>query len=347
MPRKAALAQRAATDRRGGVHDHRQPRAPSTEHLPRVAGANPCARSGRGHRADRRRQRIGRRLGGRGPGRFRRWWSGSSATRASREASPAGSPPHRASGSPSSTTTPRSSRTPVAVMLDAARLAPARRRRRRPDALRRPPRGPPLGRTRAGQARHRRRPPGRDAGGRESDHQPLRGVRGDRRRALFRREMLDQVGGFDELLRLFRGRRPRLARAQPRVAGPVRARAVVYHHHSATAQHGSPAKLYLVGRNRVRTLAKNATAGMLASAGLGCWCTACRSRRLASLSGRTPWRPCAGARGACASGGGTGAAVAPHRRPLRLQRPLGFRRALQRHKRYTETEHNPAGLELR
>ena len=40
-------------------------------------------------------------------------------------------------------------------------------------------------------------------------------------------------------------------------------RAVVYHHHSATAQHGSPAKLYLVGRNRVRTLAKNATTGML------------------------------------------------------------------------------------
>ena len=40
--------------------------------------------------------------------------------------------------------------------------------------------------------------------------------------------------------------------------------AIVRHHHSASLGHGSPAKHFLVGRNRVRLLARNATASHLA-----------------------------------------------------------------------------------
>ena len=39
---------------------------------------------------------------------------------------------------------------------------------------------------------------------------------------------------------------------------------VAYHHGSATAGEASPAKYFLVGRNRMRLLAKNAPAGQLA-----------------------------------------------------------------------------------
>jgi len=44
--------------------------------------------------------------------------------------------------------------------------------------------------------------------------------------------------------------------------------AVVRHHHSATARHGSPLKYYWSGRNRVRVLARNATASQLWRYGL-------------------------------------------------------------------------------
>ena len=82
--------------------------------------------------------------------------------------------------------------------------------------------------------------------------------------AIFKREMLDQVGGFDESFFAFFEDADLAWRAHSHGWRALYApAAVVYHHHSATAQHGSPAKLYLVGRNRVRTLAKNATAGML------------------------------------------------------------------------------------
>jgi GT2 family glycosyltransferase len=154
--------------------------------------------------------------------------------------------------------------------------------------------------------------------------------------AIFRREMLDQVGGFDESFFAFFEDADLAWRAQ---AHGWRAlytpEAVVYHHHSATAQHGSPAKLYLVGRNRVRTLAKNASNGMLLLNAP--WMLAydaayvvyasLNSRSLAALRGRVDglreWRDYR------RSG-------APHRRPLSLRRPLGFRRALQRHRGYTE-----------
>jgi GT2 family glycosyltransferase len=148
--------------------------------------------------------------------------------------------------------------------------------------------------------------------------------------------MLDQVGGFDESFFAFFEDADLAWRAQAHGWRALYApEAVVYHHHSATAQHGSPAKLYLVGRNRVRTLAKNASNGMLLLNAP--WMLAydsayvvyasINSRSLAALRGRLDglreWREYR------RSG-------APHRRPLSLRRPLGFRRALQRHRGYTE-----------
>lgn len=154
--------------------------------------------------------------------------------------------------------------------------------------------------------------------------------------AIFRRKMLDQVGGFDETFFAFFEDADLAWRAQAHGWRALYApEAVVYHHHSATAQHGSPAKLYLVGRNRVRTLAKNASNGMLLlnTPWILAYDTAyvayasANSRSLAALRGRVDglreWRTYR------RSG-------APHRRPLPLRRPLGFRRALQRHRGYTE-----------
>src|SRR3954471_1344454 len=154
--------------------------------------------------------------------------------------------------------------------------------------------------------------------------------------AIFRRAMLDQVGGFDESFFAFFEDADLAWRAQAHGWRALYApQAVVYHHHSATAQHGSPAKLYLVGRNRVRTLAKNASRGMLLlnapwmlvyDAAYVLYASA-NGRTLAALRGRVAglreWRTYR------RSG-------APHRRPLSLRRPLGFRRALQRHRGYTE-----------
>ncbi|MEA2331515.1 MAG: hypothetical protein QOH58_1653 [Thermoleophilaceae bacterium] len=160
--------------------------------------------------------------------------------------------------------------------------------------------------------------------------------------ALFRREMLDQVGSFDDTFFAFFEDADLAWRAQAHGWRALYAPgAVVYHHHSATAQHGSPAKLFLVGRNRVRTLAKNATSGMLLANGL--WMLAydaayvlyasASGRTLAPLRGRLmgmrEWRTYR------RSGG-------PHRRPLGLMRPLGFRRALQRHKGYSEQQGSEA-----
>ena len=154
--------------------------------------------------------------------------------------------------------------------------------------------------------------------------------------AIFRRAMLDQAGAFDETFFAFFEDADLAWRAQAHGWRALYAPgAVVYHHHSATAQHGSPAKLYLVGRNRVRTLAKNASTEMLWLNGP--WMvaydtayvifTSVAGRTLAPLRGRLAglreWRSYR-RRGR------------PYRRSVRLRKPLGFRRALQRHKGYTE-----------
>jgi GT2 family glycosyltransferase/glycosyltransferase involved in cell wall biosynthesis len=152
--------------------------------------------------------------------------------------------------------------------------------------------------------------------------------------ALFRRRMLEQVGGFDVSFFAFYEDADLAWRAHAHGWRALYApRAVVHHHHSATAQHGSPIKLYLVGRNRIRMLAKNASLRMLIAngpwmlvydAGYVIYASA-SGRTLAPLRGRlrglTEWRSYR-------------RAGRPHRRPLALRRPLGFRQALQRHRGY-------------
>jgi GT2 family glycosyltransferase len=87
--------------------------------------------------------------------------------------------------------------------------------------------------------------------------------------AMYRRAMVEQTGGFDET---FFGYLEDVDLAwRARILGwralyaPC---AVAYHHHSATFGHKSRQKYFLVGRNRVRLLAKNATTGHLMRNGL-------------------------------------------------------------------------------
>ncbi len=83
--------------------------------------------------------------------------------------------------------------------------------------------------------------------------------------ALYRRAMLDAIGGFDASFFAFGEDADVAWRA--RTAGwsclyvPA---SVAYHHGSATAGEASARKYFLVGRNRMRLLAKNATGGQLA-----------------------------------------------------------------------------------
>lgn len=152
--------------------------------------------------------------------------------------------------------------------------------------------------------------------------------------ALYRREMLDQVGPLDETFFMFLEDVDLAWRAQ--LAGwrclyvPA---AVVQHHHSASATHGSGAKHFHVGRNRVRLLAKHVPTthlvryGALIVAYDAAYVTfaAIVDRSLAPLRGRLAgvrqWR----ADRRVGTGG---------RRPLPLARPGGLRAALRRHRAY-------------
>ena len=81
---------------------------------------------------------------------------------------------------------------------------------------------------------------------------------------LYRRAMLDAIGGFDASFFAYYEDADVAWRA--RMAGwrclyvPA---AVAYHHGSATAGEGSARKYFLVGRNRMRLLARHATTGQL------------------------------------------------------------------------------------
>jgi GT2 family glycosyltransferase len=82
--------------------------------------------------------------------------------------------------------------------------------------------------------------------------------------ALYRRAMLDSVGGLDASFFAYLEDADLAWRA--RMAGwrcVLAPRAIAFHHHSRTLGHGSAAKHLLVGRNRVRMLAKNASGGQL------------------------------------------------------------------------------------
>ena len=144
-----------------------------------------------------------------------------------------------------------------------------------------------------------------------------------------RRAALASIGGFDGSLFVYPEDADLAWRARMRGWRSLYApAAVVYHHHSATAVHASPFKYSWVGRNRVRLLARNADARMLAATpamvayDLAYVAYAAgRDRTLAPVSGRPRgWREWRSARRSGAAG----------RRRVELEPPRGLAAALAR-----------------
>jgi GT2 family glycosyltransferase len=148
--------------------------------------------------------------------------------------------------------------------------------------------------------------------------------------ALFRRAMLDDIGGFDSGIFLYLDDADVAWRA--RMAG-WRALyvpdAVVWHAHSATTTHGSSFKYFHVGRSRIRLLARNADRRHLLRYGAQILLfdlayvafAAATDRTLAPLKGRLAglreWRAAR-------------AETAGLRRPVELARRQGLGAALRR-----------------
>jgi GT2 family glycosyltransferase len=151
--------------------------------------------------------------------------------------------------------------------------------------------------------------------------------------ALYRRALLDELGGFDGSFFAYLEDVDVAWRA--RMLGwrcLYAPRAVGFHDHSRSFRHGSAEKDFLVGRNRVRLLAKNATSAQLRRRGAGivayelafvCF-SAVRGRTLAPLRGRLrglrEWRRYR--------------ALGTARRPVALAPPAGLRAALNRNRVY-------------
>lgn len=153
--------------------------------------------------------------------------------------------------------------------------------------------------------------------------------------ALYRQEMLEPLGGFDESFFAYMEDADLAWRARMNDWRSVyEPRAVVYHHHSATLKHGSPHKYFLVGRNRVRLLAKNAERRQLIRYGLAMLAydlayvlyVGVRDKTLAPLRGRLRGLPewsTYRRRGA------------EQRRPVELVPVKGIREALRRYRIWT------------
>jgi GT2 family glycosyltransferase len=147
--------------------------------------------------------------------------------------------------------------------------------------------------------------------------------------AIYRRTMLDQIGGFDNSFFFALDDADVAWRAQMRgwrcLYDP---RAVVHHHHGATIGHGSSLKYFHVGLNRVRMLAKNADDALLRRHGLQMVAydvayvayAAATDRTLAPLRGRLKgvreWR--------------SYRSSANGRKPVQLEPVKGLRAALSR-----------------
>lgn len=159
--------------------------------------------------------------------------------------------------------------------------------------------------------------------------------------ALHRRAMLEAVGGVDPSFFAYLEDADLAWRA--RLAGwrcLLAPRAVALHHHSATLGHGSKAKHLLVGRNRVRMLAKNASrrqlrrrlVAIVAYDLLYVAYAAAADRTLAPLAGRVrglrDWRAYR-------------AAGRAHRHEIALSRPPGVLDALGRSRTYRSSRARP------
>ena len=155
--------------------------------------------------------------------------------------------------------------------------------------------------------------------------------------ALYRRRMLAELGGFDESFFAYLEDADLAWRA--RMSGwraTYAPSALVRHRHSSSLGHRSATKYFLVGRNRVRMLAKNATRRQLLRHGLAMVLfdltyvvyAAVSDRTLAPLRGRMAglreWRTY--------RGHGEGL-----RRPVRLGAPRGIAGALERHRSYRKS----------
>jgi GT2 family glycosyltransferase len=151
--------------------------------------------------------------------------------------------------------------------------------------------------------------------------------------ALYRRAMLDEIGGFDE--RFFAYMEDVDVAWRARAAGwscVYEPRAVAYHQGSSSSGHSSPTKYFLVGRNRVWLLARNATTLQLLRALPGIFVydsayvvyVALTDRTLAPLRGRL-----AGLRGWRARR----RELRERRREVELGRG-GWRHALDQHRAY-------------
>jgi GT2 family glycosyltransferase len=158
--------------------------------------------------------------------------------------------------------------------------------------------------------------------------------------ALYRRTMLEAVGGFDTSFFAYLEDADLAWRA--RMAGwrcVYAPGAIVLHDHSSSLGHRSAEKYFLVGRNRVRMLAKNATRTLLLRRSLAMLTydlayivyAGGRARSFAPLRGRIDglreWRFYR-------------AEGRPQRRPIQLTQTPGFRSALRRDRDYRRT-HRP------
>lgn len=155
--------------------------------------------------------------------------------------------------------------------------------------------------------------------------------------ALYRRAALEAIDGFDESFFAYLDDADVAWRA--RMCGwrcLYAPGAVVYHLHSSSFGHRSSLKHFLVGRNRVRLVAKNATARHLLRYGAAMAAydlayiayAAVRQRTLAPLRGRLrglrEWRTYR-------------RAGSPYRRPLPLPPRKGLRAALRRNRAWPDS----------
>jgi GT2 family glycosyltransferase len=159
--------------------------------------------------------------------------------------------------------------------------------------------------------------------------------------ALYRRAMLEDIGGFDPGYFLYLDDVDVAWRARMSGWRALYApQAVVWHAHSATTRHGSAFKYFHVGRSRVRLLARNAERRHLLRYGaqmvaydLGYVAfVAIRDRTLAPFRGRLAglreWRVAR-------------AETAGRRRPLDLDRRQGFAAALRRRRAWLDGSDTP------
>jgi GT2 family glycosyltransferase len=152
--------------------------------------------------------------------------------------------------------------------------------------------------------------------------------------ALYRRAMLDELGGFDTSFFAYLEDADLAWRAR---MGGWRClhvpRAVAYHRHSATLGHASRRKDFLVGRNRVRMLAKNAAGSQLRRRGVAIVAYDLAQVAFAALR-RGTGSPARGRLAGLKDWRAYRRAGASRRRPVRLAPPQGLRAALHRDRVY-------------